>query len=191
MKKILAIIALAFAGTAFAGNTGITMEYEYERGEGPDKGTNGSSVSLAPYYKFGDGWKADVKFESGRDFGDIDGVNNPIDSKIEARIRKDYKVATNLKLGLRLGIGEKFTDHDFTYYTIEPIMTYNLTDAWSVNTSYRYRNAFNTSNNFSTDTYKIGTAYKITPDNEVGVKYLQKYGDARTQGIELVYTHGF
>lgn len=191
MKKVLAILALAFAGTSFAGNTGITMEYEYEHGEGKDAGTNGSSVALAPYYKFGDGWKADVKFEGGRDFGSIDGQNNPIDAKIEARIRKDYKLTDNLSAGLRLGLGERYGNQDFAYYTVEPIVTYKINQPWSVNASYRYRNAFNKSNNFETDTYKIGTAYKVTPDNEVGVKYFQKYGDARTQGVELVYTHGF
>lgn len=191
MKNIFAALVLLVSATAFAGPTGITMEYEGEYGQGKDSGTNGSSVALAPYYKFGDGWKADVKFEAGRDFGSIDGVNNPIDAKIEARIKKEFKITDDLMVGLRLGLGERYGNQDFSFYTIEPSVGYKLTQAWSVNASYRYRDSFNKSNNFNTDTYKVGTSYKITPENEVGVRYFQKYGDARTNGFEMVYSHGF
>lgn len=200
MKKTLVIIALALVtGTAFAGNAGVTTEFEGEYGKGKDSGTNGSSISVAPYYKFGDGWKADVKFEAGRDTGTEDGNVKPLDGKIEARIRKDYKLTDNLSAGLRLGIGEKFngsnnagTTTDFAYYTVEPIVTYKVTEPWSVNASWRYRNAFDASNySFSTNTYKVGTAYKITKEDEVGVKYFEKYGDSRSNGFELVYSRGF
>jgi len=193
MKKIFTILALVISASAFAGVTGsgVTMEYEGEYGQGKDSGTNGSSVAVAPYIKFGQGWKADVKFDAGRDFGQTDGQNNAIDGKIEARIRKDFKVTDKLAAGLRLGVGEKFAGKDFSYYTVEPIVTYNLTQPWSVNASVRYRNAFDTSNNFKTTTYKIGTAYKVTNQDEVGVKYFDKYGDSRSNGFELVYTRGF
>lgn len=191
MKKIFTILAMMVSASAFAGGSGVTMEYEGEYGQGKDSGTNGSSVAVAPYIKFGDGWKADVKFDAGRDFGQTDGQNNAIDGKIEARIRKDFKVTDNLSAGLRLGVGEKFAGQDFTYYTVEPIVTYKVTQPWSVNASARYRNAFNTANNFQTTTYKIGTAYKVTNEDEVGVKYFEKFGDSRSNGYELVYTRGF
>jgi hypothetical protein len=191
MKKILTILSLALSASAFAGGSGVTMEYEGEYGQGKDSGTNGSSVSVAPYIKFGEGWKADVKFEGGRDFGQTNGENNSIDGKIEARIRKDVKLTDKFSAGLRLGIGEKFAGKDFSYYTVEPIVTYKLTEPWSVNASARYRNAFDTSNNYQTTTYKVGTAYKVTKEDEVGLKYFEKYGDSRSNGFELVYSRGF
>lgn len=197
MKKILALVALALSSAAFAGGSGVTMEYEYENGQ---KGASDSnSISVAPYIKFGDNWKADVKFEGSRDTGKVNGNEKPLDGLIEARIRKDIEVVSNLYAGLRLGVGEKINGEntagktvDFTFYTVEPILTYKATDALSFNTSYRYRNAFNPGNyHYSTDTYKVGAAYKFTKEDEVGVKYFEKYGDMRSNGVELVYNRGF
>lgn len=199
MKKILAILALAVSSTAFAGGAGVTTEFETEHGAGKDHGSNSNSISIAPYYKFGDRWKADVKFEGSRDTGTDNGNNKPIDGLIEARIRKDVRVTDDWKVGLRLGIGEKLngtnnagTTTDFTYYTVEPITYYNISEPWTINASWRYRNAFNASNySYSTNTYKLGTAYKVTNEDEVGVKYFQKYGDFRSNGVEFTYTRGF
>ena len=97
-----------------------------------------------------------------------------------------------LKLGARLGLGEKFeTSKDFSYYTIEPKAQYNLTDAFSVKTSWRYRNAFNDANDYQTRTWKAGFGYDVTKNDEVEVKYFQKRGDSETNGVTLEYTHGF
>jgi hypothetical protein len=191
MKKIFTILAMVVSASAFAGGSGVTMEYEGEYGKGKDAGTNGSSVAVAPYIKFGDGWKADVKFDAGRDFGQEDGQNKSIDGKIEGRIRKDIKLTDSFSAGLRIGVGEKFAGKDFSYYTVEPIVTYKATQQLSFNASARYRNAFDTANNFQTTTYKLGTAYKVTNEDEVGVKYFEKFGDSRANGFELVYTRGF
>lgn len=190
MKKIFVFLALAVSTAAFA-SSGVTTEFEGEYGRGKDAGTNGSSISVAPYVKFGDGWKVDVKFEGGRDFGQENGANKPIDGKVEFRVRKDVKVTTNASLGLRVGIGEKFADTDYTYYTVEPIATYKLSEPLSVNASVRFRDAFSSGHDFKTTTYKIGTAYKLSKEDEVGLKYFEKYGDSRTHGFEMVYTRGF
>jgi len=199
MKKILAILALAVSSTAFAGGAGVTTEFESEYGKGQYNGQDSNSISVAPYYKFDNGIKADVKFEGSRDRGTVNGDNKSIDGLIEARVRKDYNVYGPLSAGLRLGIGEKFNGEnkagqtvDFGYYTVEPILTYKATDALSFNTSYRYRNAFNTSNYaYKTNTVKVGAAYKLTKEDEIGAKYFEKYGDFRSNGFELVYSRGF
>lgn len=190
MKKIFAFLSLFASAAAFA-SAGVTTEFEGEYGRGKDSGTNGSSVAIAPYVKFGDGWKADIKFEGSRDFGQVSGENKAIEGLTEARIRKDFKVTDKASVGLRVGIGEKYSTKDFSYYTFEPIIGYKLSEPLSVNASVRYRNAFNSANEYQTRTYKLGTAYKITKEDEVGVKYFEKYGDSRSHGFELVYTRGF
>lgn len=197
MNKILAILALAISSSAFAGGAGVTTEFESEYGKngGPDS----HAISLAPYYKFDNGIKADVKFEGSRDNGTTNGNNNPIEGLIEARVRKDYQVYGPVSAGLRLGVGEKFNGSnkagqtvDFSFYTVEPIITYTATNALSFNASYRYRNAFNTSDvAYRTNTGKVGVAYKLTQQDEVGVKYFEKYGDTRSNGFELLYSRGF
>ena len=191
MKKIFTIFAMMVSASAFAGGAGVTTEFESEYGK--NGGADSHSISLAPYYKFDNGIKADVKFEGGRDNGKVDGNNNPIDGLIEARVRKDIQVYDKFYAGLRLGIGEKINGSnkagntvDFGYYTVEPMFTYKTTDALSFNTSVRFRNAFNT-----TDVAYKTTTYKVTKEDEVGVKFFEKYGDSRTQGFELTYSRGF
>lgn len=189
MKKIFTVLALCFAFAAHAETAGVTTEFEIEKGK--NGGADSKSVSVAPYIKLGNGLKLDVKFEGGRDGGSVAGENHPLESKVEARVRKDIKLTDNVSVGLRLGVGEVLAARDFSYYTIEPMVGLKAAKELSFNTSYRYRNAFDTDNHFKTNTFKVGTAYKVTEQDEVGLKYFEKYGDSRSNGVEFVYSRGF
>ena len=185
MKKIFAILALSITGTAFAGG-GVGFEFERERGNNSPN-TFENTVSVAPYYKFDNGVKADIKFYGSREDGD-----KTIENKVEARVQKMWEVYPAVKLGARVSIGEKFTStKDYSYYTFEPKASYGLTDALSLQASYRYRNAFDTANNYETRTTKLGFDYELTKKDEVGVRYLMKRGDSDTNGVELAYTRSF
>lgn len=192
MKKLMAIVALAFSASAFASGSGVVMEYDYDQGEGKDSGKNSNAVSIAPYFKFGDNWTADVKLDTGRDTGQTNGKNKEIKDSLMARIRKDWKLTDQFKVGVRLGLGERFTQSsDYSFYTIEPMAYYYITPNWNVNALYRYRNSFDQTKNYQTDTYKVGTSYKVTPNDEVGFKYSMKYGDSRANGVEFTYARSF
>jgi hypothetical protein len=197
MKKIISILALAFATSAFAG-AGITTEYEIERGDLSHKGTNGHSLSVAPYYKTESGLKYDVKMEGAREDGLTNGDKHAIEGAIEPRIRKDFAVTDKASVGLRVGVGRKFNGTnkagqtvDFAYYTVEPIATYKATQDLSFNTSVRFRDGFGSSQDYQTRTAKIGVAYALTKNDEVGAKYFRKRGDDQSHGVELVYSRGF
>jgi hypothetical protein len=186
MKKVFAILALALTGSAFAGSGGVGFEFERERGN-DSPNTFENTVSVAPYYKFDNDIKADIKFYASREDGD-----KTIENKVEARIQKMWEVFPKTKLGARVSIGEKFTStKDFAYYTFEPKASYALTNALSLQAAYRYRNAFDTDNNYQTRTTKLGFDYALTKNDEVGVRYLMKRGDSNTNGIEFAYTRGF
>ena len=196
MKKILAILALAFAGTAFAGE-GVSFEFERERGtQSPNTMTN--TVKVAPYYKFDNGVKADIQFGWSRDDGQVNGNNNPSENSVEARVQKLWEVYPGLKLGGRLGLGEVINGVnaanktvDFSYYTVEPKAEYMITEQLSALASWRYRNAFQDSVNYQTRTWKAGFGYGLTKKDEVEVKYFQKRGDYDSNGIEVGYTRSF
>ena len=186
MKKIFAIMALVITGSAFAGENGVSFEFERERGNNAPN-TFENTVSVAPYYKFDNGVKADIKFDGSREDG-----SNTLENKVEARVQKMWTVFPNAKLGARVSVGELFSStKDFSYYTFEPKASYDLTSALSLQASYRYRNAFNTSNNYETRTTKLGFDYALTKKDEVGVRYLMKRGDSDTDGVELAYTRSF
>lgn len=192
MKKLVVITAVCFAAAANAGGAGVVMEYDYDHGEGKDSGKNSNALSVAPYFKFGNNWTADVKLDTSREIGEVKGKNKEIKDSVMARIRKDWKVTEDIKLGVRLGIGERFTQSsDYSFYTIEPLAYYYITSDWNVNALYRYRNSFDQTKNYQTDSYKLGTSYKITKEDEIGFKYVMKYGDSRANGFEFTYARGF
>lgn len=192
MKKLIIAFFVMLSSTAFAGGSGVVMEYSHENGDGKDSGKNSNLVAIAPYFKFGDNWTADVKLDTSRDTGQTAGKNKEIKDSIMGRIRKDYKVTNDIKVGLRLGVGERFTQKaDYSFYTIEPMAFYYITPDWNLNVLYRYRNAFDTANNYQTDTWKFGTSYKVTPNDELGVKFSTKYGDSESKGVEFTYSRGF
>lgn len=188
-------MALAFATSAFAG-AGITTEYEIERSD--NGGSNSHSFSVAPYVKLDNGYKVDVKLEGARDDGTVSGSNHGIDGLIEPRVRRDFAITDKASLGFRVGVGRKFNGEnkagetvDFTYYTLEPIATYKATNALSFNTSYRFRNSFGSEQAYLTRTAKVGVAYALTKQDEIGAKYFVKRGDSESHGVELVYSRGF
>jgi len=185
MKKLFAILALSLAGTAFAGG-GVGFEFERERGtDSPNTFEN--TFSVVPYYKFDNGIKADIKFYGSREDG-----SKTLENKVEIRVQKMYDIANDLKAGARISVGEKYTSTgDYSYYAIEPKVAYALTNALSLQASYRYRNAFDTANNYETGTTKLGFDYAVSKNDEVGVRYLMKRGDSNTNGVELAYTRSF
>ena len=196
MNKILTILALAFASSAFAGS-GVNFEFERERGTASPN-TMSNSIKVAPYYKFDNGVKADLQFGGSRNDGSVAGNNNSISNTIEARVQKLYEVYPGLNLGARVGLGQALNEVnaagntvDFGYYTVEPKASYYITPQLTALASWRFRNGFNSSDNYLTRTGKVGFGYDVTKNDLLEVKYFQKRGDQSTNGVELGYTRGF
>ena len=196
MKKIFAILALAFTASAFA-ESGVNFEFERERGTtGSNTMTN--TVKVAPFVKLDNGVKLDLQFGGSRDDGQVSGNNNALENTVEARAQKLFEVYPGLKLGARLGVGQVINGVnsagktvDFGYYTVEPKAEYAITDKLSALASFRFRNGFSDSDNYLTRTYKAGAGYAVTKQDVVEVKYFQKRGDWNTNGVELGYTRSF
>jgi hypothetical protein len=196
MKKIFAILALAFTASAFA-DSGVNFEFERERGTAsPNTMTN--TVKVAPFVKLDNGVKLDLQFGASRDDGQVSGNNNALENTVEARAQKMFEVAPGLKLGARLGVGQVINGInsagktvDFGYYTVEPKAEYAINDKLSALASWRYRDAFADSNNYQTRTWKAGFGFAATKKDVVEVKYFEKRGDSSTNGVELGYTRSF
>ena len=197
MKKIFALLALVAATSAFAETSGVNFEFERERGtQAPNTMTN--SVKVAPYVKFDNGIKADIQFGGSRDDGQVNGNNNALENTVEARVQKMFEVAPMLSVGARLGVGQVLNGVnqagktvDFGYYTVEPKAEYMITDKLSALASFRFRDSFTENNEYLTRTWKAGFGYDITKKDLVEVKYFQKRGDYKSNGVALEYTRGF
>ena len=195
MKKLLACIALAFAGTAFAAE-GVNFEFERERDQNSHAYEN--TIKVAPFVTLDNGVKFDLQFGASRQDGEVAGNNHGIEGSIEARVQKLWEVYPGLKLGGRVSLGEKFNGEnkagyttDFSYYTIEPKAEYMVTDRLSALTSWRYRDSFSDSVAYQTRTWKLGAGYALTKQDVIEAKYFMKRGDSDTNGVEFAYTRSF
>jgi opacity protein-like surface antigen len=183
MKQVLAILALAFAGTSFAaGYAGV--EYEDASGRNGTSDSVGTAVIL--------GYKAGATSFSGKvSTSQAEWGNGNISTSYEARAKHKYSVMNvNPYLGLRLGEKVSSTSQ-FSYYAVDTGVVVPVTGKVDVDFSYRYRNAFNTDNNFQTNRVGIEGIYKVTPTDSLGLRFARSYGDSETNSVRLNYTHSF
>ena len=183
MKKVLAILAVAFASTAFAGGYA-GVEYEDQDGRNGTSDSVGTAVIVG--YKDGN-TSYSGKVSSSKESWSTGNISN----QYEARIKHKYSVMNvNPYLGIRLGEKVNSTSH-FTYYAVDTGVVVPVAKAFDVDFSYRYRNAFETSNNFQTNRIGVEGIYKVTKNDSVGLRFARSYGDSETNSIRLNLTHNF
>jgi hypothetical protein len=183
MKKVLAILAVAFASTAFAGGYA-GVEYEDQDGRNGTSDSVGTAVILG--YKYGN-TSYSGKVSSSKPSWGAGNISN----QYEARIKHKYSVMNvNPYLGIRLGEKINSTSH-FTYYAVDTGVVVPVAKTVDVDFSYRYRNAFDTDNNFQTNRFGIEGIYKVTKNDSVGLRFARSYGDSETNSIRLNLTHNF
>lgn len=183
MKKILAILAVAFAGTAFAQGYGAV---EYESAEDRTTGADSGSVGLIVGQKFGD-YNVSGKFSTSQpSLG-----NGALTNRYEARVKRTFN-AYGVKpyAGVRLGENVKSDTH-FGYYAIDAGVVVPVASKVDVDVSYRYRDAFKSGNDFQTNRYGIEGIYKVTAKDSVGLRYARSYNDSESNSWRLQYTHSF
>ena len=187
MKKILAIFALALAGSAFAQGYG---QFDYEDSEGRN-GTN-NSISTAVTLGIKDGSNS----YSGR-IGTSQAAwgQGNITTSYEARVShkfSKYTAVGNFTPYIQARLGERVnSDKNFSYYGLDTGVVIPLSSKFGLDLSYRYRNAFSTSNNFQTDRYGIEGMYYVTDKDRLGLRYARTYGDSESDSLRVQYTRSF
>jgi len=95
----------------------------------------------------------------------------------------------------KVGVGERFTTTNFPYYALYGAADYKLIDGLTLNAiSYRYRNAFDTTNSYESHRLGTGVTYDITSNYSVGVSVTRSYdntwaatGDAVTGALNIKF----
>lgn len=171
MKKFIALAVLAFSGVAFAGGFG---SVEYQGRDGVAGGADSRATKVTIGTNLSDNVKADVSL---RQRTDTD--NNLSDNRLEAGLTYSASIAGALSGYARGAVGEKYeTNNNYTYYSVEPGVKYQLTDALSVKAGYRYRDATASSNNDRTRATRLGAEYALTKNYTLGVGYDRVRGDS-------------
>lgn len=132
------------------------------------------------------GIKLDVKQEVR-----VEENTQKLSNRFETGAQYEQKVPF-VKVGARGAIGEKFINGDnFGYWLVEPFVAYDVTDDVSVKTSWRYRTAFESGRNDSSNTYKVGVDYKFKTNTLFNVAVGKTTGDSEYTAAQAGVTYKF
>ena len=180
MKKILAILAVAISGTAFAADS-VTVESQR---------INNAGAAAQQQYVLGvkkqfSGFAGDLAFSNAQTEG-----TNALSTRIEA----GATVAGPVGLYARVATGQKYSNTaDFSYYSIEPGIAVAVPGVagLTAKAGFRWRSAYDSANNDQTHTARYSLAYAVSKNDTVAVKYDRVNGDSNQKIVAVAYTRGF
>ena len=183
MKKILAILALATTGLAFAGDS-VTLESQH---------INNIGSNAQQQYVLGVKKDINSMFAGDVAFSNAQTENtNALSTRLEAGVTGTVPVYGIVNGYTRVSLGQKYTNStSFTYYSIEPGVQVPF-GALTAKVGWRYRSADDSgTNNDQTHTVRYGLNYAVTKVDTVGVRYDRVKGDNDQKVVALTYTRGF
>jgi opacity protein-like surface antigen len=181
MKKSLIatlIAGLAFSTVALAESSYIKLEGVHYNYTNKPNDKNGFNLQVGT--EIGNGIKLDLKNEFR-----VEENAHKNSNRLEAGATYEAKVYDKIGVSLRGSIGEKYADDtNYGYYTIEPGVSYALTDALKLKASYRLRDAFSDSHADRTNTYKVGADYDLNKTAYVTGSIGRTTGDSEYTSIQ-------
>lgn len=208
MKKIAIVTAalIGLAGSAFAADAPNKIVYVDGKQVKPAKFTDtitttGSierSVADVDTYKGGVAWVHQLG--NGFTFGLQGDTSQAQDTnKLKASVEAvgTYKLQVTDSVGVKVGVGvgERIDKVNFPYYAFYSGIDGKLTDdlTWNV-ISYRYRNAFDQSNDYESNQLGTGVSYKLTDSTAIQTKLYRNYdkdwnrtGDGVSVGLAVSF----
>ncbi len=185
MKKVLlASLLAAFVATAHAGGWYGAVEADSSENRVTKADSVGTGLILG--YKDGN-WQYSAKLSTSQ----AEWGNGSITTGYEGRIKHSFSVL-GTKPYLQGRLGDRVSSStDFAYYALDAGVVVPVISKFDLDFSYRYRNAFDTANNFQTNRYGIEGKVKLTDSDSLGLRYTQSYGDSETNSWRLQYQHSF
>lgn len=185
MKKILAILAILTASSAFAGGSA-TIEYQNADGINGGADQNGYSATLRQ--DINKNFTGDLAFQTRTNSS----TGNLSTQRIEAGVTGKLPLGT-VTPTLRLATGEKFSStYHYSYYVVEPGINAPFgTTGVTARLAWRYRTAYDTANADETRTWRYGLSYAINKEHTVGLRYDVQRGQPNQNVIAVNYTRNF
>lgn len=153
MKKTMIAVAAfaAFAATAAVAETTVALTYGQDFTVAGFGDRTDDAAGIAVTHDLG-------AYTLGASYsGDADAQN------LEATVGRHFAVNDQLSIGAALGVGQRFDTTDFTYYTVSADADVKVNDklTWTA-VEYRYRNAFDTANDYESHRLGTGVSYALT-----------------------------
>ena len=183
-KLAVTFTSLLIAGSAFAGGYA-SLEYYDETNRATDATNIKEAIVIGN--KVGD-TDYSLKMENSQtEFG-----NGSITQGLEVRVRQSFGDKGGIRpyLGVRLGEKVSSSTH-FSHYAIDAGVKIPLGNGFTGDVGGRYRDAFDTSNNYTTQRAHLAIGYELTKQDAVAVRWSRSWGDEEKDAVRLQYTRSF
>ena len=180
--KLLLVSLALVSGTTYAAGYADLQYYQEE-----NRNTHNENIKHAVTVgnKTEEGWDYSLKLETSQtELG-----NGSIGEGVEVRVRKGLSMGV-LKPYIGLRLGEKISSSaHFSHYAIDAGTKCPLFGGLTGDIGYRYRNAFETSNDYQSNRYHAALSYDLTKNDSVAVRYSQAYGDSAEEKNSWRFTY--
>ncbi len=167
-KTIIALAAIAaLFGTAAVADTSVALTYGQDYAASGFSEKTSETTGVAISNAFGD-YKVGVSYS-----GNADAQN------LEATVGRRFAVNEQVSVGTKLGLGKRFDTTDFAYYTLSGDVGVKVNDklTWTA-VNYRYRNAFDTANDYESHRVGTGVSYALTDAVAVNATVYRKFDNS-------------
>jgi len=180
LKKVVlaTVLAAAFSLAQAGGYT--SLEYSNET----NRATNADNIKEGLVVGMKDGaMDYSLKMENSQtEFG-----SGSISQGMEVRIKRTFDM---FYLGGRLGEKVSSSTH-FSHYAIDAGIKIPLGAGLTGDVGARYRDAFDTSNSYTTQRAHVAVGYALTKQDAVAVRWSRTWGDEEKDAWRLQYTRSF
>lgn len=178
---------------AMAGETRVGIDLRF------DRRAHDWALPAATKGKAKISYRFDSGFATGASVELIDAAfSTAMKANLEATVGYAHRINELLSVSLTVGLGERIRASSdggsFPYYQATVAGSVKVTDklTWHA-LSLRYRNAFDTANDFETPQISTGISYEVRPRNWLSLTLSQeRKGDTPSAvGVQLGYEYGF
>ncbi len=196
LLRYICLVTSALLGSANAviAETQLGVEVLFDRAPDDFSEPEGTKFPIDIAQTFANGVIVGGSFEP-----QIKSATDDVTYNLEGTIGHKWNMTNEISFGGSVGVGRRFDDNsgtndDFFYYVLRVRADIQLSERWTWNTvNYRYRNAFETSNDYNTPEVATGVSFKLDDSRSISAKYYYSWKDgiAEDQGIGIGYRYNF
>ena len=188
IKQVLLITALTTT-SAYAGMFG-NIDYTYYDGVGDSSGYDANAYSLNLGGKVYDTKLDSVTLDVRTEFQDIVDTNASV-NQLEGGANYQYNYSNAWGFYGRLGLGNNWVNdigkNDFAYYSLEPGVKWYPNSNSSVGLAYRFRDSFDTADEYQTSTFRLNGEYSFDGTNSIQAGVDTSIGDIEYNAFKVGY----
>jgi hypothetical protein len=192
MKKILLFAILAVCSLSAQAQLKPFVSFDYADEEKRSTGAKNTGVNVTIGIKAPNKWEYSIK----AGYSDpAAGTSNS--QNVEAKIKKSFDIGAPVLPYIGLRVGQKTqkpsTPNHIVHYAVDLGIKIPIANGFALDVGSRYRNSFDTADNFNSVRHHTTLLYDFNANNTIGLRYTQSHGaDAESKNTwRIHYSYTF